>query len=153
MDNFNAQVTDSHGQSTNLTITMTLTGSGIGTSAANTIVGGSGAETIEGLGGADTLTSGTGADTFVYTGVSDSTTNAFDTIKGFKAGDIIDLAAVDPNFQIVSAFDHHAHELMIVNDGGGTWDIYGDTTGSGAANFKIHLTGATTPITAASLHI
>ena len=153
VDNFTAQVTDGNGHTTSLVITVDFTGSSTGNGGVDAIVGGAGAETISGFGAGSTLTSGTGPDTFAFTSLTQSTPTHFDTIKGFGVGDIIDLSAVDPHFQVVSAFNHHANELMIVNDGGGTWDIYGDTTGSGSANFKIHLTGVTTPITAASFHI
>jgi len=152
-DHFTTTVASSSGGATSSTLDIQVVGSGTGTAGRDTIVGGAGTETITGLGGADSLISGTGQDTFVYTSVADSAASAHDTITGFKAGDIIDLAQVDPNFHIVSAFDHHANELVITNDGNGAWDIYGDTTGSGTPNFMIHLAGATTTINASDFHI
>jgi hypothetical protein len=58
-----------------------------------------------------------------------------------------------PQFRIVTAFDHHADELIVKNDGNGVWDIFGDTTGSGVANFQIHLAGATTKLNSSDIHL
>jgi VCBS repeat-containing protein len=152
-DTVTAVITDAHGAVTSTVLEFTITGSATGNGGADNIVGGSGAETISGFGASSQLTSGTGPDSFVFSSLAQSTPTAFDAVVGFKAGDLIDLTAVDPSFQIVSAFDHHAHELVIQNDGGGAWDIYGDTTGSGTANFQIHLTGATTAPSALDIHL
>jgi VCBS repeat-containing protein len=152
-DNFTTGVTDSHGATTKTVVELTVTGSATGNGGVDKIVGGAGTETISGFGAGSTLTSGTGPDTFAFANLAASPVASHTTIQGFKLGDTIDLSAVDPSFAIVGAFDNHAHELMIVNDGAGAWDIYGDTTGAGVANFQIHLTGVTTPISAANFHL
>jgi VCBS repeat-containing protein len=150
-DHFTLTVANQSGSVQTSTLDIMVKVSGTGTAASDTIHAGAGAETITGLGGADYLYSGTGPDTFAYTSVADSPAASHDAIYGFKAGDVIDLSKVDPNFRVVSKFDHHAHELIIVNDGNGAWDLYGDTTGSGSANFQIHLTGATTSLSAGNI--
>ena len=150
-------VASSHGAAQSSTLDVLITGSATGTAAVNTIVGGAGTETINGMGGADSLTSGTGPDTFAFNSGDTSNQAAYTTIKGFKAGDTIDLSAVDPSFHIVTALDGHAHELVIRNDGNGQWDIYGDINGSGTtsatADFLVHFTGATTTLVPADIHL
>ena len=152
-DTFTTGVTDAKGVTTSTQIEFTITGSAAGDGKADSIVGGAGTETISGFGAGSTLTSGTGPDTFAFASLAASPASNHSTILGFKVGDTIDLSKVDPNFQIVTAFDHHANELVITNDGGGAWDIYGDTTGAGTANFQIHLTGALTSPSAGNIHL
>ena len=68
----------------------------VGTSAANTIVGGSGADTFTSRGGADVLTGNGGADRFVYTGATDSSSTAMDTITDFLTGtDVLDFTGMN----------------------------------------------------------
>ncbi len=57
----------------------------MGGAGDDTLKTGSGDDWLYGLGGADTLTGGAGTDRFVYTAVSDSTSNAHDTITDFDA--------------------------------------------------------------------
>jgi VCBS repeat-containing protein len=152
-DEFQTTVTDNHGQTTKVDLEFNVVGSGTGDSSNNTIYGGASSELITGLGGADNLYSGIGKDTFVYKTVSDSTPNSFDVIHGFKMGDMIDLSSVDPNFTIVSSFNHQPNELILKSEGGGVWDVLGDTNGSGVADFQIHLVGVTTNLSGSSFHL
>jgi VCBS repeat-containing protein len=130
-----------------------VTGSPTGNGTTETIVGGALPETISTFGASSILWSGSGDDIFAFSNLSQGAPSASTQIKNFKAGDIIDLSAVDPNFHLVSRLDGHANELVVSQLGGNTWEIYGDTTGSGVANFEIHLTGVTTPLTASSFHL
>jgi VCBS repeat-containing protein len=150
-DSFNTVITDSHGATTKVSLEFVVTGSATGNGTADTIKAGAGSETISGFGAGSTLASGTGPDAFVFNGVGSSTPAHFDTLSGFKLGDTINLTAVDPSFRIVSSLDHQPNELVVTNDGGGIWDIYGDTTGSGVANFHLHLTGVAANIDATNL--
>lgn len=68
-----------------------------GTTGANTLNGGGGNDVLIGGNGSDNLTGGAGNDTFRYRTVTESASIAtqFDTITDFRAGDRIDLSAID----------------------------------------------------------
>jgi VCBS repeat-containing protein len=154
-DHFTLTVASSNGPATSSTLDFLVTGSGLGDGAADTIVAGTGAETISGFGAGSILNSGSGPDTFVFSGVASSSPTSQTQVRYFKGGDVIDLSAVDPKFHIVTHFDGHADELVLAHIGTGSWEVYGDTTGSGTANFAIHLSGLspTYSLTAANFHI
>jgi VCBS repeat-containing protein len=152
-DHFTLTVANTSGGVATSTLDVVVTGSSVGDGGADTIYAGSGAETISGFGAKSALYSGTGPDTFVF-GANTSTPTAQTVIQNFKAGDVIDLAAIDPNFQIVSKLDHHANELVILPTAiAGGWEIYGDTTGSGTPDFQIHLINSSIAPTAANFHL
>ena len=156
-DHFTTTIASAFGGVQSSTLDFIITGSAVGNGLADTIVAGAGAETISGFGAKSYLVDGTGPDTFAFNSVSQSTAAANTRIVGFKAGDVIDLSRLDPLMHVVTSLDGHAHEVMIRDDANGVWDIYGDVTGTGTssatADFLIHVTGSTTTITAASIHI
>ena len=155
IDHFTTTVANESGQATSSTLDVMVQGSGVGDGASDLIVGGAGTEVMSGFGGGTNLYSGTGQDTYQFDAVSQSTPTGQTQIIGYKAGDIIDVSHLDPNFHIVSKFDGHAHELVVTQIGAGNWEVYGDTTGSGSANFQIHVLTATTAtsLTADSFHL
>lgn len=152
-DTFTTTVANESGQATSSSLTVIVQGSGVGDGGSDLIVGGAGTEVMSGFGARSNLYSGTGQDTYQFDSVSQSTPSSFTQIFGFKAGDVIDLSHLDPNFHIVSKFDGHANELVVQQIGAGYWAISGDTTGAGVANFLIHVMGATAPLTADSFHL
>jgi VCBS repeat-containing protein len=153
-DHFTITVAAANGKQTSTTLDFMVTGSPTGNGGVNYITGGAAATSISGFGAGSQLTSGVGADTFVFNSIGQSTLANETLIKGFKSGDIIDLSAIDPAFQIVSRFDGHAHELMLAHIGNGNWQVEGDTTGLGAPTFAIHVfTAASANLSAASFHL
>jgi VCBS repeat-containing protein len=139
-DHFTLTVTGTGGAVKSSTLDFLVSDTGVGDGHADTITAGATAANISNFGAGSLLTSGTaGVDTFAFGGLSASTPTNQALIWSFKAGDIIDLSKVDPLFHVVSAFDGHAHELVLSHLGTGNWEIYGDTTGSGTANFELHL--------------
>jgi Ca2+-binding RTX toxin-like protein len=132
----------------------------IGNSGANTLLGGGGSDSLNGYigddildGGAgqDYLTGGAGADTFRLSSASHSAVGAADTFADFVSGtDRVDLSPIDANsttagddaftFIGLAAFSGKAGELRV--DGtSGTFIVYGDTDGDGAADFQIVING------------
>ncbi len=153
-DHFTITVAAANGKQSSTTLDFIVTGSPTGNGGVNYITGGASATTISGFGAGSQLTSGVGADTFVFNSIGQSTLANETLIKGFKSGDIIDLSAIDPAFQVVSQFDGHAHELMLAHIGNGNWQVEGDTTGLGAPTFAIHVfTAASANLSAASFHL
>jgi VCBS repeat-containing protein len=118
-----------------------LTGSAFGDS----LTGDSGRNIITGGGGADTITGGGGVDTFVYTAVGDSAFGAADRITDLTNSEKIDLSAIATDFQIVSHFDNHAHEITLsYNAGTNTTTVSIDMNGDGtigSGDMQILLTG------------
>ena len=120
----------------------------------DTFKGSSAAEIVYGGAGIDSLTGGAGDDTFVFElGDTGKTKTSADTLFDFngKAGDTIDLSAIDANgakagepaFKFIgsAAFHDKAGELRVVTEKSDTY-IYGDTNGDGKADFAIHLDDA-----------
>ena len=133
---------------------------------ANTLEGGAGDDLLRGGGGnddlygglgADDLYGGSGVDVFHFKGITDSTVAEAgrDTIFDFSrvSGDKIDLSAIDADaasegnqaFTFIGAaeFSGVAGELRVVKNASETY-VYGDTTGTGAADFAIYLDDAVT---------
>ncbi|MBB6510418.1 Ca2+-binding RTX toxin-like protein [Rhizobium soli] len=127
----------------------------VGNSAANTLKGGIGNDSIHGSLGADSLYGGTGKDKFIFTALKDSTLKATDTIFDFngKAGDRIDLAAIDANTRVrgddsftfigKNEFSKKAGELRFDKVSGDTV-IYADVNGDGKADFAVDFDQAVT---------
>jgi len=155
VDHFTTTVANQSGQATSSTLDVMVQGSGVGDGASDLIVGGAGTEVMSGFGGGTNLYSGTGQDTYQFDSVSQSAPTHQTQIIGYKAGDVIDLSHLDPNFHIVSRFDGHADEVVVTQIGTGNWIVYGDTAGSGSANFQLHVLTATTAttLTADSFHL
>jgi VCBS repeat-containing protein len=154
-DHFSLTVAGASGGAATSTLDVLLNVNGVGNGGVDNLVGGSTAATMSGFGAGSVLWSGAATDTYLFTSLAQSTPTTQTLIKNFKAGDVIDLSAIDPNFHLVSKFDGHAHELMLVHGGTGNWEIYGDTTGSGTANLAIHLLGVATTynISASDFHL
>lgn len=136
-----------------------------GLAGADTLIGGRGNDLLEGgfgrdrlTGGAgddrlvggvqgDWLTGGAGNDTFVFTRPRESAPTLRDVISDFRAGDRIDLSAIDARsdhagndaFHWIGAraFGGHAGELR---HGHGL--VSGDIDGDGTADFVIRVLGA-----------
>lgn len=128
----------------------------------DTLTGDDGNNDIGGSVGDDTLIGGLGSDrlwdqgadwdhnTFVYRTLADSTVDAPDLIVGLTDNDTIDLSQIDANskvsgdqaFKLVSAFDHHAGELMVSYDAGaGQTLVEMDVDGDASADSMIVLDG------------
>ncbi len=112
----------------------------VGTTGNNVMNGGAGNDTITGGLGTDTLTGGAGADHFVFTTAADSMKGSFDTIMDFShaEGDKIDVSQIDAitggaddPFTFVTAFTHHAGQLMVANVGTNTYQVRMDIDGDG----------------------
>lgn len=138
----------------------------IGNNAANVLHGGAGDDKLIAYGGddvlygdagADSLYGGIGADTFVYTALSDSSVAASDHIYDFSpTTDHIDLSAIDANsnvagdqaFTLVSAFDHHAGEMVLGYNSTANLTVATlDVNGDGTADFRLLITGHLTDTT------
>ena len=121
--------------------------------AGNDVLNGGGADRLLGSLGVDVLTGGVGRDAYVLTQVSHaSASGGADVIKGFQQGvDRIDLSAIDAKprgllngafkFPGDQVFSGRAGEVRFTVDGRVT-TVEGDTTGDGAADFALALTGA-----------
>jgi Ca2+-binding RTX toxin-like protein len=127
---------------------------GTGNALANVIIGNSAANVITGGGSGDTLTGGAGADVFKYESISDSAPGGADLITDFsskkKAGDKIDLSAIDANanttandaFNFVKKFSGQAGQAYSSYDKqSGTTNIYLDVDGDRTADMIIQLSG------------
>lgn len=120
-----------------------------GRSGADRLEGGGGADILIGGAGSDTLLGGSGNDIFRFKATTDSTTGAIDTISDFKAGDKIDLAAIDAmtggtddpfSFIGTAAFSKVAGQLRAVTDSAGV-RVEGDVNGDGMADLVILVAG------------
>ncbi|MFG1445481.1 calcium-binding protein, partial [Xanthobacter agilis] len=121
-----------------------------GRNGSDRIAGGSGNDRLEGGADVDTLIGGSGADQFIYRGLSDSTSEHFDTIADFSAvaGDMINLSVIDAmsatakNDAFVyigsKAFSGTAGQLRF---SGGY--LMGDVNGDKVADLSIKIAGAT----------
>lgn len=131
-----------------------------GLSGNDKLFGDAGTDRITGSTGRDVMTGGADADTFVFnaeaeTGKSPSTR---DVITDFVSGtDKIDLSLIDANgagagngaftFIGAGAFTNVAGQLRFTqNASAQTTVVEGDSTGDGAADFQIQLTGLITPV-------
>lgn len=127
-----------------------------GSVGSDSMNGGVGADTLIGGAGQDRLTGGAGADVFLFTSLSDSSTESYrsdgakhlpDVIEDFTPGvDRIDLSQIDAiagtpandafTFIGSAAFTHHAGELRCdIHDG--VAQIYADVDGDGFADLQI----------------
>lgn len=138
-DHFTFTALDAAGNAKTSTLDIAVVVDGVGDGGVDTLTAGTTNATMSGFGAGSTLWAGTGVDTFKFASLSQSTTAQQTVIRNFMAGDKIDLSAIDPKFHIVSKFDGHANELVLSHIGTGNWEVYGDTTGSGTANFALHL--------------
>ena len=96
--------------------------------------------------GADQLTGGGGPDTYLYRAVAESSIAEWDAIV-FGTGDRIDLSSIDANpatgandaFTFIggNAFSNTPGELRVVDGGGNSWNVLGDTNGDGTADLVI----------------
>lgn len=131
------------------------------------LLGDGGDNHITGFVGSDTLTGRGGADTFVYTSDIDSTVcGCFgtDLITDFSANDVLDLSAVDADyntiddgdpasgtneaFHIVSAFTGAAGELVLTYDATtNITTLATDTDGDGYGDFGLTFKGDVTSLT------
>lgn len=119
---------------------------------ADTIIGGAGNDRIIAGDGADRLTGNGGNDVFQFNAASNSTPAARDTITDFTSGDKIDLWFLDANANVggnqhfnwigTNAFGSVAGQLRVVDQGGGSWLVEGDTNGDGVADFSLAVTVA-----------
>lgn len=122
----------------------------VGGARADTFFSGGGGDTLQGGAGGDTMDAGGGHDWFVYASVGDSTVDAPDIIWRIEAGDVLDLSAIDADvtrdgdqkFHLVSAFTHHAAELLLVHDG--DLQVLADIDGDGVADMKVQFAGGDT---------
>lgn len=134
-----------------------------GNAANNLLSGGSGNDTLIGGAGADKLTGGAGNDVFVFQSASDSGVGVGlrDVIADWRAGDVIDLSAIDADaaqagdqaFQWLGtgAFDGHAGELRFSPASLRAGLLSADIDGDGVADFEIELTGVKTALPVAAL--
>jgi serralysin len=120
---------------------------GAGTDA---LIGGHQSDLLFGGLGADQLTGGEGNDTFLYLSVDQSTAANQDDVLDFTSGDVFNLSVIDADTTLAgnqafsfigsTAFGHHAGELRVEDQGGGSWLVQGDVDGDGIADLQIHVT-------------
>lgn len=117
------------------------------------LYGDAGADRLRGGAGADSLTGGEGADRYIYSSVSDSPASlergTADEIH-FGEGDMIDLSAIDANttgwaagnqaFTWIDAPFFSGAGQLRMEIVGKSWQVLGETTGDGVADFMIWVT-------------
>jgi len=124
----------------------------LGGNGSDTLVGGASDDRLIGGNGVDSMTGNGGADTFVFAATVDSPSGSADTITDFAHGvDKIDVSAIDAvsggsdnAFAFVAADTNGAVANSITwhyDSGTNTTHIFGDTNGSGGAEFEAVLTG------------
>jgi len=122
-----------------------------GLAGNDTLSGGAGDDRLVGGAGRDTLTGGSGKDVFVFApgDFGGKSADTADRIIDFKAGDRMDLSAIDAKtgggndafaFIGAKAFGGRAGELHYAFSGGYTL-VSGDLDGDRAADFMIKLDG------------
>lgn len=115
-----------------------------GGAQADGLMGFKGKDIIHGAGGGDVMLGGAGADKFVYLNVSDSTTDAPDSIMDFKQSqkDKIVLSELGELDFIgkAEAFSGAASEVGYDFNGGNTY-VVADVDGDGLADMHIMLKG------------
>jgi len=122
-----------------------------GLAGNDTLSGGAGDDRLVGGAGRDTLTGGSGKDVFVFApgDFAGKSADTADRIIDFKAGDRMDLSAIDAKtgsgndafaFIGAKAFGGKAGELHYAFSGGYTL-VSGDLDGNRAADFMIKLDG------------
>ena len=123
----------------------------IGNAADNILTGGASNNVFVGLGGADTINGGGGFSRIDFHSVSDSTTDAPDTIVQLLAGDIINLQRIDADtttagdqaFTRVDELTGVAGQLvMFYAEWTESTEIQADVDGDGNADFRIIVLGA-----------
>jgi serralysin len=122
-----------------------------GSSQGDALFGYGGDDTLNGradddklIGGAgqDHLKGGAGADTFVFLKLGDSTNAAPDVITDLSNDDTINLKAIDRDLTLVSAFDGHAHELVLTYDARHDRTVLqADVDGDGHADMTVLISG------------
>jgi serralysin len=117
---------------------------------ANALDGSGGGDQLQGGRGADRLTGGADADAFVYGATAESVGGALDLITDLADADLIDLSAIDADrtqkgnqaFHLVSAFGHHAGELVIgFQSSSGLTLLQVDTDGDAKADMVVQISG------------
>jgi serralysin len=136
-----------------VTIENAIGGSGndviVGNDSGNSIDGGDGNDIIYGGAGQDILKGGKGTDIFVYTKVSDSTSELFDKIVDFETGiDKINLSFFNQTagkagfIHFVDQFTGSAGEVMLSYDAqSNTSDIVLNVNNDTVPDLKIQLVG------------
>lgn len=133
----------------------------VGKQGDDTLSGGDGSDTLKGGGGADVLSGGDGSDVFVFGAANQTGVGHFsDLITDLDNTDVIDLEGIDADstvagnqaFTVVTAFDHHAGELLV------KYNAHNDTTlfkldvdGDGKADAVIRAEGDHTDFTGFAL--
>ena len=108
----------------------------------DTLDGKAGHDALVGGMGQDILTGGAGHDKFVFTRVGESTNESPDTITDLTNKDVIDLHRIDPDLQLVAAFDGHAHELTLTYDAANDrTSLQADLDGDGHADMTVWIAG------------
>lgn len=124
------------------------------------VAGGGGDDVLDGGAGGDTFSGGGGADTFVFASIADTQGDVHDLIIDLEASDTIDLSAIDADltadgdqaFTLVSAFDHHAGELVLSFDAGDNiTTLAADVDGDGEADMQVLIVGDQTGFTGFAL--
>lgn len=104
--------------------------------------GHAGDDFVVGGAGQDTLSGGQGSDRFIFDRLTDSTNTAPDLITDLTNQDKIDLHHIDPNLQLVAAFDGHADELVLSYDKADRQTVLQvDVDGDGQADMTVLISG------------
>jgi Ca2+-binding RTX toxin-like protein len=113
----------------------------LGGTGNDALDGGDGDDALVGGGGADTLTGSAGHDTFIFAqGDSGAGAANQDTVADFTIGeDTLDLTSFTKALHVVSAFDHHAYEMVVTDSDTGSL-IQIDLNGDGVADQEIAVT-------------
>jgi Ca2+-binding RTX toxin-like protein len=119
------------------------------------VLGGSGNDVLTGDAGLNFLMGGLGADTFGFSFAADSVVGAPDVIADWESSDIIDLAAIDANTNLVGNQDFtflglgaadltvSQGQLKYYHAGGNTY-VVGNVTADNQADFQIQINGVHT---------